>query len=121
MQLFSICLTKYKPRIENIENTQIQQDTLDTINRLVTLWNQDPISQTHDLIITKDQFYTINRNNILYQLPIEESLPPIEDILLPKDIETLTPVTKNSNRINYSEDPEKDYVCQIRNDLLVQS
>ncbi|CAG8836237.1 30853_t:CDS:1, partial [Gigaspora margarita] len=85
-QLLSTCPTKYKPRIENIENTQIQQDTLDTINRLVTLWNQDLISQTHDLIITKDQFYMINRNDIPYQLPIEESLPPIEDILLPEDL-----------------------------------
>ncbi|CAG8854109.1 36461_t:CDS:1, partial [Gigaspora margarita] len=36
-------------------------------------------------------------------------------------IETPTPVIENPNQINYFEDPEKDYVDRIRNDLLVRS
>ncbi|CAG8853179.1 33813_t:CDS:1, partial [Gigaspora margarita] len=94
------------------------QDILDAINRLVTLWTQDLVSQTHDLIITKDQFYTINRYDIPYQLPIEELLPPMGDILLPEDIETPTPVTEKLNQIDHPEESEKDYFRQIRNDLL---
>ena len=99
--------------MENIKDTQIQQvqpSTLDNIRRFITEWNQDPISQTHDLIIAKNQFYTINRNDIPSQLPIE-------DTSLSEDIEILTPVTENLTQVNYPEDPEKDDVSQIRDDL----
>ncbi|CAG8856980.1 24929_t:CDS:1, partial [Gigaspora margarita] len=38
----------------NIEDTQIQQvqsSTLNNIRRFITKWNQDPISQTSNLLI----------------------------------------------------------------------
>ncbi|CAG8853175.1 6092_t:CDS:1, partial [Gigaspora margarita] len=151
--LFQSAPQNLKPRMENIEDTQIQQvqpSTLNNIRRFITEWNQDPVSQTHDLIITKDQFYTINRYDIPYQLPTEELLPPIgdislrkdnevfdnviplslpeeeslvthDDISLLKDTEILAPVTENLKQIDNSVDSEKDYSCRIRNDLLVRS
>ncbi|CAG8466955.1 11628_t:CDS:2 [Gigaspora margarita] len=127
-----------------MENTQIQQvqlSTLNTIRRFVTEWNQDPVSQTSSLMIIGNQVFITSRDNniVPLQLPIEEppilfedndmplqlstkeSLVPFGDIPLPKDFETFTPVTENPEQIDNSIDPKKNRVDQIRNDLLVRS
>ncbi|CAG8857487.1 10415_t:CDS:2, partial [Gigaspora margarita] len=99
--LFQPAPQNYRPRMENIEDIQIQQvqpSTLNNIRRFVTEWNQDPVSQT-----------------------IEELLVPCDNILLFEDIEILAHVTENPNQIDHSVDSEKDYFHQIRNDLLARS
>ncbi|CAG8852951.1 9457_t:CDS:1, partial [Gigaspora margarita] len=113
--------------------------------------NQDPVSQTSNLLIIGTQvFITNGENAIPLSLPVEESLVayddiplvedieildsaiplsllveeslvPCDDILLFKDIEILAPVTENPNQIDHPVDSEKDYFCQIRNDLLFRS
>ncbi|CAG8457033.1 18225_t:CDS:1, partial [Gigaspora margarita] len=130
---------------------QVQPSTLNTIRRFVTEWNQDPVSQTSNLLIMGTQvFMTSGDNTIPLSLPVEESLATYNDIPLFEDIEILNnampllllteeslvtyddlslfedseilaPVTENPNQIDHSVDSEKDYFCQIRNDLLVQS
>ncbi|CAG8850859.1 6094_t:CDS:1, partial [Gigaspora margarita] len=111
--------------MENIEDTQIQQvqlSTLHNIRRFVTKWNQDPVSQTSNLIIMGTQVFMTNGDNVIpLSLPIEELLVPCDDISLFEDIEILAPVTESPNQIDHLVDSEKDYFCQIRNNLLVQS
>ncbi|CAG8855858.1 21421_t:CDS:1, partial [Gigaspora margarita] len=60
----------------------------------------------------------VEDNVMLLQPPVEESLVPCDDILLFEDIEISAPVTENPNQIDHPIDSEKDYVRQIRNDLL---
>ncbi|CAG8856296.1 27368_t:CDS:1, partial [Gigaspora margarita] len=97
----------YKPRMENIQQEQLQ----DAINRLIALWNQN-LPFVEDLL-------TFTENSItLPQLLVEESLVPCNNILLFEDIETLAPVTENLTQIDHLKDSEKDCVRQIRNDLL---
>ncbi|CAG8854956.1 39651_t:CDS:1, partial [Gigaspora margarita] len=139
------------PRMENIEDTQIQQSTLNTIRRFVTEWNQDPVSQASNLLIMGTQVFMTNGENAIplllpveesldtyddislvedveipdsaipLSLPIEESLAPCDDILLFEDIEILAHITENPNQIDHPVDSEKDYFHQIRDDLLARS
>ncbi|CAG8856828.1 36671_t:CDS:1, partial [Gigaspora margarita] len=115
----------YKPRMENIEDTKIQQvqpSTLNNIRRFITEWNQNPVSQTSGLFIVGTQVSISNRVNVIpLSLLVEESLVTYDDIPLFEDIEILAPVTENPNQIDHLVDSEKDYFCQIRNDLLIQS
>ncbi|CAG8820809.1 17285_t:CDS:1, partial [Gigaspora margarita] len=91
--------------MENIEDIQIQQvqpSTLNNIRRFVTEWNQDPVSQTSNLIIMGTQVYRTNRDNVIpLSLLVEESLVPCDDILLFEDIEILAHITENPNQIDH--------------------
>ncbi|CAG8845588.1 41503_t:CDS:1, partial [Gigaspora margarita] len=115
----------YKPRMENIEDTQIQQvqpSILNNIRRFITEWNQDAVSQTSGLVIVGTQVFLLDGVNVIpLSLPVETSLVTYDDIPLFEDIEILAPVTGNPNQINHPVDSEKDYFRQIRNDLLVRS
>ncbi|CAG8856343.1 10198_t:CDS:1, partial [Gigaspora margarita] len=112
------------PRIENIEDTQIQQvqlSALHNIRRFITEWNQDLVSQTSNLLIMGTQVFMTNGDNAIpLSLPTEESLVAYDDIPLYEDIEIFASVTENPNQMDHPVDSEKDYVHQIRNDLLVQ-
>ncbi|CAG8852968.1 42729_t:CDS:2, partial [Gigaspora margarita] len=100
--LFQPAPQNYKPGMENIEDTQIQQ--------------------TSNLLIMGTQVFMTNRDNAIpLSLPTEESLVAYNDIPLFEDIEIFAPVTENPNQIDHPVDSEKDYFCQIRNNLLVRS
>ncbi|CAG8853169.1 44129_t:CDS:1, partial [Gigaspora margarita] len=109
--LFQPAPQNYKPGMENIEDTQIQQvqpSTLDNIRRFVTEWNQDPVSQTSNLLIMGTQVFITNGDNaILLSLPTEESLVAYDDIPLFEDIEIFALVTKNPNQIDHPVDSER--------------
>ncbi|CAG8855607.1 27649_t:CDS:1, partial [Gigaspora margarita] len=111
--------------MEDTEDTQIQQvqpSILNNIRRFITEWNQDLVSQTSGLVIVGTQVSISNGVNVIpLSLPIEESLVTYDDIPLFENIEILAPVTENPNQIDHPVDSEKDYFCQIRNDLLVRS
>ncbi|CAG8855220.1 32923_t:CDS:1, partial [Gigaspora margarita] len=113
------------PRMENIEDIQIRQAQLSTLNnirRFVAEWNQDPVSQTSNLLIIGTQVFMTNGDNIIpLSLLVEESLVTYDDIPLFEDIEILAPITENPNQIDHPVDSEKDYFRQIKNDLLARS
>ncbi|CAG8855474.1 34633_t:CDS:1, partial [Gigaspora margarita] len=101
--------------MENIQQEQLQ----DAINRLIALWNQNPLlveelltlaenSITLSQLPNEELLLPVEDNAMLLQPPAEESLAPCDDILLSEDIETPTPVTENPNQIDYLEDSEKD-------------
>ncbi|CAG8832374.1 28359_t:CDS:1 [Gigaspora margarita] len=108
--------------MENIENTQTQQEQLqDAINRLIALWNQNPLLVEKLLTLAKNSITLLQlpnkellvpfKDNIMLLQPLaEESLALFGDISLTKNIETLTPVAENPNQMNYSIDSDKNYV-----------
>ncbi|CAG8857644.1 38352_t:CDS:1, partial [Gigaspora margarita] len=64
--------------------------------------NQDPVSQTSNLIIIGTQVYRTNGDNVIpLSLLVKESLVPCDDILLFEDIEILAHVTENPNQIDH--------------------
>ncbi|CAG8853534.1 40563_t:CDS:1, partial [Gigaspora margarita] len=122
--LFQPAPQNYRPRMENIQQEQLQ----DAINRLIALWNQNPLL-VEDLLTLAENIITLSQlpneevvvpiedNAMLRQLPAEESLPPFGDSLF-ENTKTFAPVTENPKQINNPVDSEKDYSCRIRNDLL---
>ncbi|CAG8854599.1 19712_t:CDS:1, partial [Gigaspora margarita] len=109
-----------------------QEQLQDAINRLVALWNQNPLLVEELLTLAENSvtllqppneelLVPVEDNVMLLQLPVEESSVPCNDILLFEDSEISAPVTENPNQIDHPVDSEKDYLRQIRNDLLVQS
>ncbi|CAG8851565.1 20057_t:CDS:1, partial [Gigaspora margarita] len=92
----------YKPKMENIEDIQIQQvqpSTLNNIRRFITEWNQDPVSQTSGLIIVGTHVSISNGVNVIpFSLPVEELLVTYVDIPLFEDIEILALLQKTQTR-----------------------
>ncbi|CAG8853595.1 44955_t:CDS:1, partial [Gigaspora margarita] len=98
---------------------QVQPSTLNNIRRFITEWNQDPVSQTSNLLIMGTQVFMTTGDNIIpLSLPVEESLATYDNISLFEDVETLAPVTENPKQIDNPVDSEKEYSRRIRNDLL---
>ncbi|CAG8853782.1 31849_t:CDS:1, partial [Gigaspora margarita] len=89
---------------------QIQQEQLqDAINRLIALWNQNPLlveglltlaenSITLPQLLNEGLLVPVEDNAMLLQLPVEESC---DDIPLFEDTETLAPVTENPNQMDH--------------------
>ncbi|CAG8853543.1 11132_t:CDS:1, partial [Gigaspora margarita] len=106
-----------------------QEQLQDAINRLIALWNQNPLLVEELLTLAENSItlpqlpnegllVPIEDNTIPLLLPVGESLAAYDDISLFKNTETLAPVTENPNQIDHLEDSEKDCVRQIKNDLL---
>ncbi|CAG8852672.1 5878_t:CDS:1, partial [Gigaspora margarita] len=113
--LFQPAPPNYRPRMENIQQEQLQ----DAINRLIALWNQNPLlveelltlaenSITLPQLPNEELLVPVEDNVMLLQPPVEESLVPCDDSLLFEDIEISAPVTENPNQIDHLEDSEKD-------------
>ncbi|CAG8852504.1 13944_t:CDS:2, partial [Gigaspora margarita] len=92
--LFQPAPQNYRPRIDNIQQEQLQ----DAINRLIALWNQNPLLVEGLLTLAKNT---------------DESLALFGDILLPKDNETLTSVTENPKQIDNPVDSEKTILAEL--------
>ncbi|CAG8854933.1 31315_t:CDS:1, partial [Gigaspora margarita] len=93
-----------------------QEQLQDAINRLIVLWNQNPLSQTKSLIIEGTQADIVDRViDTPFSRTVGESL---DDTLLFENTETLTSVAENPKQIDNPVDSEKDHSRRIRNDLL---
>ena len=64
-------------------NTQLlQPQTLNALNEFFNIWNQDPLTKTNSLVLTKNQVFVLNKTNILLSITL-----PIETETLTQDLE----------------------------------